>query len=200
MNNQIDNLKKTWQEYKSNDLVNPADKDQIIRIAKQKLKSTVRMQTGTILVLIITLVVIALYFFYVANFKQTISHIGAYLMMTSVALRIIIELVSIYLSATINMSETALNTNNASLTYYQFRKRVNGSITIAIIIVYTIGFYMLTPEFRLYFNKPMIILIDISYIFLVAILMWFIRKKIKKEMDILTRIFLIQNDINEGND
>jgi len=118
-------------------------------------------------------------------------------MIAGVSLRIIIELVSIYLSASIHMSETTLKTNNASLVYYRFRKRINGPVTIAIIVIYTIGFYLLTPEFRFYFSKPMLVMIDLSYIFCAAILTWFVRKKIKKEMNILVKILQIQNDINE---
>jgi cation transport ATPase len=197
MNNQMDNLKNLWQDSRSNDFGKSTDTDRIIGMAKQKMKSTIRMQLGTIVVLIITLVTITVYFFYVAKFKQTISHIGTFLMIAGVALRIIIELVSIYLSTNINMSGTTLKTNHASLVYYRFRKKINGPVTIAIIVIYTLGFYMLTPEFRLYFSKPMLIMIDLSYIFGAAILTWFVRKKIKKEMNILNEILLIQNDINE---
>ena len=197
MNNQMDNMKNMWQNSRSNDFSKSTDTDHIIGIAKQKMKSTIRMQIGTILVLIITLVIITVYFFYVANFNQTISHIGTILMIAGLALRIIIEFFSIYLSSKINLSETALKTNNASLVYYRFRKRTNGPVTIAIILIYSLGFYMLTPEFSLYFSTPVLIMIDLSYIFIAAIFIWIVRKTIKKEMSILNEILLIQNEINE---
>jgi hypothetical protein len=197
MNNQMDNLKNMWQNSRSNDFGKTTDTDRIIGMAKQKMKSTIKMQLGTILVLLITLVTITVYCFYVAKFKQTISHIGTFLMIAGLTLRIIIEIISIYLSKNINMSETTLKTNNASLVYYRFRKRINGPVTIAIIVIYSIGFYMLTPEFRLYFSTPMLIMIDLSYIFIASMLIWFVRKKIKKEMNIIKEILLIQRDINE---
>jgi len=197
MNNHMDNLKNLWQNSKSNDIGKSTDTDHIIRMANRKMKCTMRMQLGTILVLIITLVTIIIYFFYVAKFNQTISHIGTDLMIASLALRIIIEIISVYLSTNIDMSETTLKTNIASLAYYQFRKRINGPVTVAIIVIYTFGFYMLTPEFSLHFRTPMLIMIDLSYIFGAAILTWFVRDKIKKEMTILNEIILIQNDINE---
>ena len=147
----------------------------------------------------ITLVGISAYFNYVAKFNQTISHIGTGLMLGGLVLRIIIELFSIYLSANIDLSETAMKTNNASLTYFRFRKRINGPVTIAIIVLYTIGFYMLTPEFSLYFRTPLLIMIDLSYIVGAVIFTWFIRNAIKKEMNILNEVFRIQKDItNEG--
>ena len=197
MNNQMDNLKNMWQDSRSNDFGKSTDTDRIIGMAKQKIKYTTSMQLSTILVLIITLVAITIYFFYVAKFNQTISHIGTALMMASLALRIIIELISVYLSTNIDLSETTLKNNNASLAYYQFRKKINGPVTIAIIVIYSLGFYMLTPEFSLHFRTPILILIDLSYIFVAAILTWFVRDKIKKEMTILNEIILIQNDINE---
>ena len=197
MNNQMDNLKNMWQDSRSNDFGKSTNTDHIIGMAKQKIKCTMRMQLGTILVLIITLLTITIYFFYVAKFNQTISHIGTALMMASLALRIIIELISVYLSTNIDLSETTLKNNNASLAYYQFRKKINGPVTIAIIVIYSLGFYMLTPEFSLHFRTPILILIDLSYIFVAAILTWFVRDKIKKEMTILNEIILIQNDINE---
>lgn len=197
MNNQMDNLKNLWQNSRSNDFGKSTDTCRIIGMAKQKMKSTIRMQLGTILILIITLVTIAAFFFYVAKFNQTISHIGTILMIAGLALRIIIEFFSIYLSSKINLSETALKTNNASFVYHRFRKKINGPVTIAIILIYSLGFYMLTPEFSLYFSTPVLIMIDLSYIFIAVILIWFVRKTIKKEMNILNEILLIQNDINE---
>jgi cation transport ATPase len=197
MNDQLDHLKKIWQNSRSNDFGKSADTDRIIEMAKQKMRSTIRMQLGTILILMITLVIITAYFFYVAKFNQTISHIGALLMIAGLALRIIIELISIYLSTTINMSDTTLKTNKAALDYYRFRERINGPVTIAIIIIYSLGFYMLTPEFSLYFRTPVLIMIDVSYIFIAAIFIWIVRRTIKKEMNILNEIIVIQNDITE---
>ena len=43
-------------------------------------------------------------------------------------------------------------------------------------------------------------MIDVSYIFGAVIFIWFVRKTIKKEMNILNEIIVIQNDITqEGN-
>jgi hypothetical protein len=59
---------------------------------------------------------------------------------------------------------------------------------------------MLSPEFSLYFCTPILIMIDVSYIFGAVIFIWFVRKTIKKEMNILNEIIVIQNDITqEGN-
>ena len=117
------------------------------------------------------------------------------LMMGGLALRIVIELYSIYLSLHIDFSETTLKTNNASLAYFRFRKNINGPVTITIVVLYSIGFYMLTPEFSLYFSTPMLVMINLSYILAAVIFIFFIRKGIKKEMNNLNEILRIKNDI-----
>jgi hypothetical protein len=200
MSDQTDDLKKLWKDSRADNSAKPADTGHIIGMAKQQIQRSIKLQLSTITILMITLVGIAAFFMYVAKFKHTVSHIGSGLMLAGLALRVLIELFSIYLSANIDLSETALKTNNASLAYFRFRKRINGPVTIIIIVFYSIGFYMLTPEFSLYFSKAMMIMIDLSYILIAVIFTWFIRKTIKKEMNILNKIQRIQNDITGESD
>ena len=195
MSDPIDNLKSLWQQSRSNGQNQSKNTSHIIGIAKQKIQRNIKLQSGTILILMITLAGIAAFFFYVAKFNQTISHIGMGLMMGGLALRIVIELYSIYLSLHIDFSETTLKTNNASLAYFRFRKNINGPVTITIVVLYSIGFYMLTPEFSLYFSTPMLVMINLSYILAAVIFIFFIRKGIKKEMNNLNEILRIKNDI-----
>ena len=109
-------------------------------------------------------------------------------MLGSLALRIVIELYSIFLSSKIDLSEAALKSNQQVLRYYQFRKRIHSPVTITIVALYTIGFYILTPEFSRYFSLPVMILIDSSYVVIGIVLITQIRKGIKKEMQHLSDI------------
>ncbi|MEO6813602.1 MAG: hypothetical protein ABI172_06695 [Ginsengibacter sp.] len=195
MSDQISDLKNLWQASRNNDDSNIADTGHIIKMAKQKMKSNIQLQVRTILILIIALAGIAAFFKYVAPFKQTLSHIAVVLMLGSLGLRIIIELVSIYLSANINLSQTALKSNHASLTYFRFRKIISSKVSIIILVIYSIAFYMLTPEFSLYLDLGVLILIDLSYLLAFAIFMWLIRNTAKKEMKILNEMLRIQHDI-----
>lgn len=195
MNDDLDNLKSLWKNDRSKDHRQPGDSCHIIAKAKQQMKSSIHLQLRTILILAVTLVGMASFFMYVAKFKQPVSHIGTGLMLGGLALRIIIECFSIFLSNNINLSETALRSNNTSLAYFQFRKQINGPVTFIIIILYSIGFYMLTPEFSLYFSKAKMILIDLSYIPVAMMFTWFIRKTIKKETKIRNEILRIRKDI-----
>jgi hypothetical protein len=72
---------------------------------------------------------------------------------------------------------------------------INGSVTLVIIIFYSLGFYMLTPAFSQIFSRPVLVLIDLSYILIAFIFIGFVRKTIKKEMIILQEIVHIQQDL-----
>jgi hypothetical protein len=135
------------------------------------------------------------FFVYVARFRQTLSHTGAGLMIGGLLVRIIIEMLSISFSTRIDLTDPALKSNKASLRYLRFRGIVNGPFTAGILVVYTIGFYMLTPEFSLYFSVPVLIMIDLSYLVAAFIFTSFIRNAVRKEMKILNQVLRISNDL-----
>ena len=195
MNTDFNHLKNLWDESKNARVPPSSDIEDIIKSAQKKIKSTVRLQWSTIIILTITLVVISAYFINVSQFKQTISHVGIGLMLGGLVLRILLELISIFLSGKIKLTETALRSNQTTFSYFRFRKIMNGPVTITIVILYSIGFYMLTPEFSLVFTTPMVVLIDASYILAAVIFTWSIRIAVKREMTILNEIVRIQEDI-----
>lgn len=189
MNNNLDSLKNMWQEAaKLRETEAIVSTETIIAEAQKEKQKTLKMHIGNILVLSLTLAGISAFFMYVARFNELISHIGVGLMTGGLALRILIEFFSIYRSTKIDVTETAFNTNKAWLSFHKFRKIIHGPITITILVLYTIGFYLLTPEFSLYFSKPLMILIDLSYILAAVIFTWQIRNAIKKEMNYLNEL------------
>lgn len=195
MNDQIDDLKILWNDAKQSADDSSARIESLVRLARTKKQNNNKTLILNMFVLIITLVGISAFFIYVANFRLLISHIGIGLMTGSLVLRIIIELFSLYLSSGIDMSETALKTNNAFLKFYQFRKRIHGPVTLAILLAYSIGFYLLTPEFSLYFDLPVMILLDLSYIVAALIFTWFVLIAIKNELIDLKEINRILEEI-----
>jgi len=195
MSDNIDDLKKLWQDSRVDERDNSTDIKNTILIAKHQMRSATRLQLTGILILVIVAAGLWAFFIYVARFRQTLSHVGAGLMIGGLIVRIITELFSIYFSTRINLADPALKTNNDSLRYFRFRRIVNGPFTTGILILYTIGFYMLTPEFSLYFSTPILIMIDLSYLLAALIFTWFIRNAVKKEMGILKEVLRITNDL-----
>ena len=90
---------------------------------------------------------------------------------------------------------TLLKTTENTINFHQFRKTIHKVIAPLIIVLYTIGFYIITPEFSLYIEFRNLVLIDISYVIIGIILFIVIRKGVKKEMQKLTDIIELKNDI-----
>ncbi len=193
MSDPLDSLKNKWQEAKSSTKESRPDTKELIQLARNKMKSAVNMHIGNIAVLALTFVGISSFFKYVAQFQNTLSHLGILLMLGGLALRIIIELYSMNRSKRIDFSESAATTQEASLKFYQYRKRIHGPVTITILIAYTVGFYLLTPEFSDYFTTTQVILLDVSYLLAAAIFIYSIRTAIKKEMKLLDELNELNN-------
>ncbi|WP_436516984.1 hypothetical protein [Ekhidna sp. To15] len=193
MSDLLDSLKNKWQAAKSSTKEQRPDTKELIQLARNKMKGAVNMHIGNIAVLALTLVGISAFFIYVAQFQNTLSHFGILLMLGGLALRIAIEGYSIYLSKQVDLSQAAATANDSSLRFYSYRKRIHGPVTVAILIAYTVGFYMLTPEFSDYFTTNQVILLDLSYLGAAVIFIYSIRKAIKKEMSLLDEL----NELSE---
>jgi hypothetical protein len=197
MDNQIETLKNLWENSRSKESGDSANTGHIIKMAKEKMKRTRRMQLDTILILSITLAIIALYFTQVVQLNETLSRIGAVLMTGGLAVRILIDCYSIYLSSKLDPADSAFNSNRATLVYHRFRKLINGPVTVVILLLYSVGFYMLTPLFYRIFNLPVLILIDASYGVIAFIFIGYIRRTIRQEMSILREIMQIEEELSD---
>ena len=197
MNTDFDHLKALWGESKQERVPPYSDTDEIIRLTQKKMRSSVQSQWATVIILTLTLLVISAFFKYVTQFNHTLSLVGVGFMTGGLVVRILLELISIYRSKQINLAESALQSNRALLSYSRFRNVMNGPVTITILVLYSIGFYMLTPEFSLYFSPVMLLLINLSYIPAAIIFTWSIIKAVKKEKMLMKDILRIQNDLME---
>jgi hypothetical protein len=195
MIDQLEELKGVWKNVKQKTLPGSIDTTAIIIAARKRKLGTLKIKVLNILVLVLTLIGIGLFFFYVAKFNDPLSHIGSALMMGSLTLRIIIECYCIYLSLQIDLSKASIDTNKSFLEFYKFRKLIHGPVTITILILYTVGFYMLTPEFSLFFSFRMMVLIDLSYIVGASIVAFAIRRAIRNEMMHLSEIRKLQEQM-----
>ncbi|MFY0607105.1 MAG: hypothetical protein JXR10_10335 [Cyclobacteriaceae bacterium] len=197
MNDPLLDLKKDWKEAKEREKSEPIDAIRIIELSKAKLKKAINGHLYTIGILTFTLIGLTLFFTYVAPFKETISRIGVVLMIGGLLVRILIELFSISQSSKIDLSKPSTDFGQSSLSFFQFRKRIHGPVMFAILVGYSIGFYLLTPEFSLYLSTTMMVFIHISYLVGAIVVGLFIRHGIKKEMKYLTELMALQNDLAE---
>ncbi len=199
MNSDFNELQRQWQKDKEDIESNPEIIDNMLSSVKKKKDATIRFQFGNIIVLLITMIGISVFFYYVAPVKEFISRIGVGLMIGGLLIRIIIELISVVKSKKIDVGDEVLEATQNALNFYTFRKKIHGPVTIIIIALYTIGFYMITPEFSLYFDTWQMILIDVSYLVAALIFIPIVRKSIKKEVKTLLEIIELKNKmVNEN--
>lgn len=187
MSDLIDDLKNKWDSAKASKSERISTTE-LIDLSKKKMRGAVKMHIGNIAILTITLIGISAFFMYLAPLKQTLSHIGIALMLGGLFIRIMIECFSIYRSSKVDFSETAMEASNKTMSFYSYRKRIHGPVTIGILIAYTVGFYILTPEFADFLTTTQVVLMDASYLLAAAIFGFSIRKAIKDEMRILNEL------------
>src|SRR5690606_17074290 len=142
----MDELKNKWGQAKRAAIANSTPIEVLITKARKKRNSVTNFHYGNIVILTLTLIGISLFFIYVAPFQDTISRIGMFFMLGGLAVRIVVECFSTLKSKKIQLVNETVQTTNDALEYYAFRKKVHGAFTITIVAMYSLGFYMLTPE------------------------------------------------------
>ncbi len=197
MKNEFDELQSKWLKEKKDIENSPEVINKTLVSITAKKNSGIRFHYGNIAVLSITLIGIAAFFYFVAPVKETLSRIGVTLMLGGLLTRIVIEYISVLKSKKIDLIDSVLEATNNTITFHKFRKQIHGPVTIIIVALYSIGFYIITPEFSLYFSTWKMILIDASYIIGAIIFISFIRKSIKKEIKTLLEIIELRNKMVE---
>ncbi len=197
MDNDFKEFQNEWNNNKNNIELSPNGINTLYDKIKKKEKANYFFYYGTIIILLATLIVISLFFYYVAPVKEILSRIGAGLMICGLIVRIGIEIISIGKAKRMNTIHNTLTATENTIRFHQFRKVIHSIVAPIIVGLYTIGFYMITPEFSLYISRWNLLLIDISYIVIAIILFFVIRKGIKKEMVILSEIMDLRNEITE---
>ncbi len=197
MNNEFNELQNKWESNKKEIELSNDSFDILYSKIKKKEKENYFFYYGTITILLATLIAISLFFYYVAPVKETLSRIGVGLMISGLLFRIFIEVISISKAKQINNLDNTLKTTENTINFHKFRKIIHKVIAPIIIVLYTIGFYMITPEFSLYIEFWNLVLIDISYVIIGIILFIVIRKGVKKEMQKLNDIIKLKDDITE---
>jgi len=192
MDNDFDELQRQWQKGIGSIEPKASDMENINALIKNKKGWSIRFHYGNIIVLSVVLIVISLFFYCITPVQEILSRIGVGMMIGGLLVRIIIEFISVAKSKKINMMDDALQTTNNTISFYEYRKTIHGPVTLTIVALYTIGFYMITPEFSLYLKTWQVVLIDTSYIFAAIIPFIGIRSGIRKEMKILSEIIALR--------
>ncbi|QKX06671.1 hypothetical protein HN014_17700 [Aquimarina sp. TRL1] len=191
----FEELQNSWESSKKEITSSDDSLNNLYASIKKKEKENFFFYYGTISILTITLIVISLFFYYVAPVKELLSKIGASLMIIGLLFRILVEVISIYKAKQINSLDKTLQQTENSIVFHQFRKTIHQVVAPVIIVLYTLGFYMITPEFSRYISFWNLVFIDVSYVIMGSILFVLIRRGVKKEMKIIEEIIALKNEI-----
>lgn len=193
MKDEFDELKDHWKSAKKDH--NPAsDLSALIEAATLKRKSSQRFHYGNVVVLTIVLMVVAFFFLYLFGFQELLSKVGVALMLGGLAVRILLEIASARRFNAIVLTETTSHATNQMVRFYKLRRLIHGPITITIVTVYVVGLLMLTPEFLIHIG-PIIYLFNGLFMASGIVIIWFIRKSIRKETLELEEIIAIKRQI-----
>lgn len=196
MKEELDDLSVLWQQArdKSQHAASAGIVD-LIREAKTRKRKAIAAHFGNAGILTATIAVLVFYFYYLYNFQDVLSKVGYNLMIGGLAIRVLIELFSVWYSRKINVADAAAKSLAHSISFYEFRKQIHGPVTVIIFVLYFIGFYMLTPEFSRHISTPWLLLIDVSALFIAAFLAFFIRKGIRQELTDLEKMMALQRSL-----
>lgn len=199
MSNHFSELEETWNKSKKELQNSTIDFDSVYEKIRAYKKESFLFYYGTIGILSFTCIGIFSFFYFVAPVQELLSRIGAVLMLGGLLIRILFEIISINKATKIRVLDNSLAAVDNSINFYQFRKKTHRVVAPIIITLYTIGFYLLTPEFLVYMETSMVVLFDISYLFIAVILFIQIRKGVRKEMESVKKTVALKKELLESN-
>jgi len=182
MNEDFEALQDLWEADKNNIPTSTKSSKEMISSITSKKQGITQFQYGNIFVLLLTLVVIVTFFIFIAPVQELLSRIGAGIMIIGLIIRIGIEFYSSKQAKKLDVTQNTLQNLNHSIAYLKTRKWIHKELTFSIIIAYTIGLFLIIPEFIKYLGLIPVIVFYGMYIISGIIIIVKLRPKIKQEL------------------
>nr|WP_321221245.1 hypothetical protein [uncultured Psychroserpens sp.] len=173
----FEDLKSDWKNQPEQNI--PEDGFKIII---QKINELKRKQIITNVVLILTILILVGFFFYIQAYNSTTVTLLLLLMISVLLIRVIIEYISIKKLKNIDVTANSSVFNSNIKAYYKKRIKTHYIITPIIILLYSLGFILLLPSFKIHLSEGFYTYIIFSAIITLIVMVLFIRKQIKKEL------------------
>jgi len=181
MNNDFNDIQKSWNAEKDSLSENETSLEVIKKITEKKNENT-KFHYGNVFVLLLTLVVICTFFIFIAPVQETLSRIGAGLMIGILVVRIVVEIYSVKQSHKLDPTQNTVGNLSKSVEYLRLRRRIHGVLTISLVVIYTIGLFMIFPEFLLYLGWIPLVVFYGMYLVSGIIIIVTLKKKIRQEL------------------
>ena len=180
---EFEQIKEKWRNQTK--LNAPVDGVEKIIEKTEYLKKGYRI---TNMVLVATVLILIIFFFYVKAYLATTASLGLGLMIGGLILRILLEYLNLKRLQTIKYDLSFKSFEQKMKAYYNTRIKTHYYITPIVVILYVLGFLILMPFFKEALSEGFYIYTQISSIVILVFGVYFIYKEIQKELYILKNL------------
>lgn len=198
MDTEMDDLKSIWKSAKGNTEKEKVAADTLIRQAGQRKRNALVAHIWNIGILGAVAVMLVYCFYEFFPFQDALSRTGVGFMVGGLILRILIEIFSIVKSNKVKLTDATAKATEVALAFYEFRKKIHGPVTISIVVLYILGFYMLSPEFSRYISTMNMVIMDVGFLIGALIMMQFIKKGNRQELKDLEKVVEIKKALTSS--
>lgn len=184
-------IQDIWNE--QNEAKPAAGSEELIKKAISHARIIRSKHLWTFGVLGLTLLIVILFFISVAGYRVTQPFIGFIMMIMALLTRIIAEYISFIRLTGIDITLSLQNYASKMAGFYKFRRNIQFWLTPLMLLLYSSGFILLLPSFKMTLPGWFYLYILISGAVLLLVLSWYIYRQVKTEMKLLK--FL--KDIND---
>lgn len=181
--NEFEQLKNSWKEQS---IQGPSERD------FSNLKSGVKKMAGkqkiTNVILLATVGVLVVFFFYVGaiNFNHVALAVGA--MIAALVIRVLVEFFSITHLKGMTTTTSIQNFKERLRKYYQNRIWVHLVLTPILLAIYSYAFWTLLPDFKLSLSDGFYSYVVYSSMILLIVFVFFIGNEVRKELQLLKEL------------
>jgi hypothetical protein len=190
----LNDISELWKKSKGSSGIE-VTADQLIAQARAKMRSSVMAHYGNIAIMAAMAILISVFYFVLYPMGTMLSNAGICVMIGVLIIRIAIEFISLSRSRIARMSLSTVNAAKESRRFYEFRKRMHGSVTIVLVGLYIVGWFMLTPEYSRFISLTWLFIMDGSFALIAVILILLIRKGLRDEIADLKHVADLQRQL-----
>lgn len=182
----MDNFENIRSQWEKRDL--PPSPPSGPQMAISKARQMKYKQTIAQIVLSVTVVILAVFFFYISAYNSGIVSLGLGLMIGSLLIRIIVEFFSKSRLRKLSVFQEVNNYKKSLISYYISRQWIHFLLTPVLFILYFTGFALLLPSFEKSLSPGFYNYIFYSSILIFLVLAIFIGVNIRREMRTLEEL------------
>jgi len=184
--NNFKDIQSIWDSQENDDT------NEIPESLRKKIKKSNRVvnnsHTKTIIILSITAILLIIGYFLIIKQGTLITIAGLAAMLSALIIRIGIEVVSLSRKKKLDVLATSRHLAKDLSDYYKWRKKIHKFPTILTVSAYILGVGLLFIEFKVYLTPLWFNFFLIEFVVIMIILFFFIRKKIRQEVNSLTEL------------